>query len=327
MPESAVFDYNRGMDVDGKPTPPKEPLVVCYPADGPVVEDVPFITSAAASGDPARAQAAGDFLRALFGKTGQDAFAAAGLRTPAGANPALTPDAGFSPELRSGMAAPAGPAVKDAALATFGHLHQRGTSLLVFDTSGSMRQEVPGSGGRTRLDAVVDAARAVVTFLAPDSNLGVWQFAANLGGEKDYRELVPIGPMGGTLQGVTRSEAVTKAIDSMQPGGETGLYDTALAAFRALTEAYTPGRPNQVVLLTDGENDDPGGGISLDELVATLDREFEPQRPVHLITIGYGKEADNAALRRISEATQAKSYPALDPKSVFQVVVDALSPQ
>jgi Ca-activated chloride channel family protein len=76
--------------------------------------------------------------------------------------------------------------------------------------------------------------------------------------------------------------------------------------------------------LTDGKNDDPGS-ISLDNLVATLKREFDPKRPVHLITIAYGEQADASALQRISVATEAKSYPARDENSILQVVIDVLT--
>jgi Ca-activated chloride channel family protein len=326
MPESAVFDYNRGLAADGKFVPPGKPLVAVYPAGGTMVHEVPFVTLTAASSDPARAVAADGFLHALLGETGQAAFTAEGLRTPAGTNPRLTPDAGFSPDLRFNPAGVAGPETRGTALTTFGRLQQRGTSLVVFDTSSSMGQAAPGDGGRTRLEVATDAVQEALGLLAADSDLGVWQSASDTDGAADHRELIPLGPMDGDYKGVTRSVAATGAIRSIKPGSNTGLYDTALAAFRALTAAYTPGRPNQVVFLTDGRNDDPGG-ISPDELAASVKREFDPERPVRLITIAYGNDADAAALRRVSDATGAKSYPALDSRSIFQVVIDVLSPR
>jgi Ca-activated chloride channel family protein len=327
MPESAVFDYDRGMaGADGKVVSPDKPLVAVYPAGGTVVHEVPFVTLTAASSDPARAVAADGFLHALLGETGQSAFTAEGLRTPVGTNPRLTPDAGFSPDLRFNPADVAGPETRGTALTTFGRLQQRGTSLVVFDTSSSMGQAAPGGGGRTRLQVAADAVQEALGLLAADSNLGVWQSASDTDGAADHRELIPLGPMGGDYKGVTRSIAATGAIRSIKLRSNTGLYDTALAAFRALTKAYTPGRPNQVVFLTDGRNDDPGG-ISPDELAESLKREFDPERPVRLITIAYGTDADAAALRRISDATGAKSYPALDSRSIFQVVIDVLSPR
>ena len=46
-------------------------------------------------------------------------------------------------------------------------------------------------------------------------------------------------------------------------GGGTGLYDTALAAYRTALRNYDPHYSNAVVLMTDGRNEDPGS-ISLD---------------------------------------------------------------
>ena len=55
--------------------------------------------------------------------------------------------------------------------------------------------------------------------------------------------------------------------------GDTGLYDTTLAAFRSEKRWYAPDRINIVVLLTDGINDDPTGGIDRAELLRRLKAE------------------------------------------------------
>ena len=39
-------------------------------------------------------------------------------------------------------------------------------------------------------------------------------------------------------------------------GGDTGLYDSLLAAFRSVKSSYQPGYVNSVVLMTDGVNED-----------------------------------------------------------------------
>ena len=78
-----------------------------------------------------------------------------------------------------------------------------------------------------------------------------------------------------------------------------------------------------VILLTDGENDDPGS-LSLQELVNTLERERDPARPVAVIAIGMGPEADAQALRRIAAATGGRSYVAREPADIGQVFVDAM---
>jgi hypothetical protein len=282
IPESSVFAYNRGNAVaDEKTTPPKEPLVVSYPADGPVVTQVPFVTLTAARKDPARSKAIDEFQAMLLGEAGQAAFIAEGLRTANGSNSRLTRDAGFSSDLRSGAVA------SPARRRDRPRLRRSGTC-----TGGERRWPCSTPPARWRRRCRVPEARPGSRWSSSDgdgdqtsrrrSNLGVWQFASTLDGDTDYRELVPIGPMIGTVDGVPRSEASLTAIRSMKPAGRTGLYDTALAAFDTLSAAYTPGRPNQVVLLTDGKNDDPGG-ISLDDLVTALKQKFEPgaARPPH----------------------------------------------
>jgi Ca-activated chloride channel family protein len=326
MSELAVFDYNRGLLADGKPTPPKQQLVAQYPPDGLDVQEIPYVTFAATSENPARAAAADGFLDALLGDAGQTTLAEHGLRTSARTNPKLTLDAGFLPELRTEPAPAADPVATAAAIQTFRAVHRRGTALAVIDVSGSMNTQVPqpAGGSKTRLQLVVEAFESAIPLVAPDSGVGLWEFATKLDGDTDYRELVPIGPMNELVDGRLRSTAVIERARAMKPLTDTGLYDTALAAFDAMTAAYTPNRVNQVVLMTDGKNDDPGS-ITLDQLVADLERKYDPDRPVHLITIGYGQDADMQALSRISAATKSKSYPALDPNSISRVIIEALS--
>jgi Ca-activated chloride channel family protein len=285
---------------------------------------VPFVVLTPREG-AAPPEAADGFGKALLGPAGAAAFAEAGWRTPDGKNPKLTAAAGFSPELRAAPPGTADPAATASAVETFRGLHQRGNSIAVIDSSGSMKREVPGSGGKTRMQTAVNAIETALGLVARDSNLGLWQFSTKLDGDTDYRKLVPIGPMEGRVGGVTRRDALVTALRGMKPDGDTGLYETTLAAFETLSANYVPGRPNQVVLLTDGKNDDKGSTLTLDDLVDKLEEKFDPRRPVRIMTIAYGEEADTEALERISAATGAKAYPALDANSIFMVIVDALT--
>jgi uncharacterized protein YegL len=79
-----------------------------------------------------------------------------------------------------------------------------------------------------------------------------------------------------------------------------------------------------VVLLTDGRNEDDPVGIDLESLLTTLQTEVDPARPVPVITIGMGPEADLKALTQISEVTGAKAYLAEDPADIEQVFLDAM---
>ena len=61
-----------------------------------------------------------------------------------------------------------------------------------------------------------------------------------------------------------------------QLSGDTALYDTTLAAFTTMTSSYNAGFINSVVVMTDGRNDNPRGGLSLGELLSELDSAKDP---------------------------------------------------
>ncbi|MDT3444122.1 MULTISPECIES: substrate-binding and VWA domain-containing protein [unclassified Pseudofrankia] len=337
LPESLVYQVNMGTGVVSDDTteaalpggqyghgPADVPLVAAYPTDGLVVDEATYQPLALPAGSD-RATAAQDFLADLTGPSGQATLAAAGYRSPDRTNSRLTEKAGLVPALRTTPRTALDGQTIDGARRTFLGIHQRGNTLAVLDTSGSMDLVVPGSGGKTRLQIAVAAANAAVPLFAKDSRLGLWQFSTGLDGAKPYRELVPVGLMSDAVADVPREQALLTAISGMSAKGSTGLYATALAAFRALSAQYEPEKPNQVVLLTDGQNEDKSSTLTLAQLIQTLKDEYDPKRPVHIITIGYGADADQSALRQISEATGSKTYPAQDPNSIFQVMVNALT--
>ncbi len=107
------------------------------------------------------------------------------------------------------------------------------------------------------------------------------------------------------------------------PGGGTALYAPTLAAVRSMRANYRLGKENSVAILTDGR-DEADDGIDLPHLLATLHAEADPSRPVAVITIGIGPDADLDALRQISEATQGRAYDARDPQDIKRVFTDAL---
>jgi Ca-activated chloride channel homolog len=323
MSENMVFAYNHGVVANGTAVAPKERLVAAYPTDGMVFQKVPFVPVGSGR-DAARTAAAQAFLDALLGERGQEAFVGAGLRTPDGRNQKLTIHEGFTPDLPSETTGTMSPEATASALELFRGIRNGATTLVVVDTSGSMKKVVADSEGRTRLEVAVAALQKGYTLAAEDSSLGLWQFSRLANGDADYRELVPIGPMGEMVGGVSRRNSLIARSGELKADGDTGLYDTTLAAFRALTVSYTPGRPNQVVLLSDGKNED-AGSVSLDDLIATVRQEFNPERPVRLITIAYGNDADTEALQRISTVTDARSYPALDENSISQVITNILT--
>lgn len=197
--------------------------------------------------------------------------------------------------------------------------------LAVLDGSGSM-DFAAGDGG-TRMQLAAGAAGAALEALPGHARVGLWLFSIDQGGPGvDHRELAPLARLDADVaDGLTQREALGVAIGeavALTRGG-TGLYDTALAAFRSAQAAYDPAYFNTVVLMTDGANDDPGS-IGLRELLARLRDEADPARPVRIIAIGISEDADMAALAQIAGATNGSAFPARDPRDILSVISRAL---
>jgi Ca-activated chloride channel homolog len=219
------------------------------------------------------------------------------------------------------------PALVKGLLQQWNEAGRRGRVLAVLDVSGSMAQQVPGTNPPTsKLDLAVAASRRALASFAPDSDLGLWAFSTRLNGSRDYTELVPVGPLSAPLRGATRRETLDNALAGVQvrAHGDTGLFDTTLAAFRTMQRSYAEGRLNAVVVLTDGRNDDEGS-ISRDQLLSALRAEYDPVRPVHVITVGYGGDVDLGALQAIAAVTHGSASAADDPRDIDKVLFQALS--
>lgn len=193
----------------------------------------------------------------------------------------------------------------------------------VFDVSGSMDQL---AGGRTRVSLATEASSRALGIFPDQARIGMWAFSVGLGGgERDHRELVGIRRLDARVGGRSQRQLLGRALGELPrlTNGGTGLYDTTLAAVRALREDYDTGAVNTLVLLTDGRNED-ADSIALPDLVRTLKREQDPSRPVSVIAVGLGPDADDHSLRRIVEATGGRSYVARDPAQLGKVLQGAL---
>jgi hypothetical protein len=247
---------------------------------------------------------------------------AAGFRDPAG-NPPTGAAADLAPKaLPKTLSLP--PAALGALLEQLTTLAKPTRLLTVVDVSTSM-QAPAGSG--TRVTLARDALKSALALL-PDSYAGgVWDFAYRLQGGQDWQQLAPIAPFGSTAAGGrSQRQLIDEQFDSLptrlRPGG-TALYDTTLAAVRASRAAYDPTAVNSVVLITDGKNEDDQG-IGLDPLLSSLTSEADPSRPVKVVAIGIGPDADMSALNRIADTTGGAAYQAVDPADLQKVLFDAI---
>jgi hypothetical protein len=178
----------------------------------------------------------------------------------------------------------------------------------------------------TRMQATAQVAQGGLAMLPDQTDLGLWTFSTNLNGAQDYRTEVPIGPLSTRLGSGTRRQAILSALGRVRPKptGNTGLYDSVLAAVRSLQKTYKPGYYNSLLVLTDGKNDDDHG-VSLNNLLRTLKREADPDRPVMVIFIGFGPDVDMAAMQKIAVQTNGEAYHALKPQDVQRILLQTIA--
>jgi Ca-activated chloride channel homolog len=310
--EQELLAANEGVD---DPT-----LVAVYPRDGSPALDYPVLR--VGETPDAERPAVDAVVRALTSRGGHPAAREAGFRSPDGAAPR---DAG--PRTGTQQAATAllrlEPGQVSALLDRLSSLAAPIRLLAVFDVSASMAERV---GDGTRATLARDAAKSALTLFPDRSALALWVFARRLNGDSDWQELVPMRTLGTDVDGRPQRAVLAEQLDTvpdrLRPGG-TGLYDTVLSAFRHAKADHSDSFVSSIVVITDGRDED-GGSVGLEGLVSALRQGADPARPVKIIGIALGPDADLGALRQIADATGGAAYPATDPNDLQTVLFDAL---
>jgi hypothetical protein len=295
-------------------------LVAVYPSGGSPSLDYPVVRVGSPSGAAASAVAA--TVRTLTSDAARTAALEAGFRDRDGAAPADAERSGIQEAAPTAL--PLDPAGVQALLGRLSSLASPSRILAVFDVSTSMEAPV-GSG--TRATLARDAAKATLSLVPGDYALGLWVFAYRLEEDRDWAELVPTRELDADADGRPQRDVLDGELDSIPDRlsrGGTGLHDTTLAAVRAARDDYDPAAVNSVLVLTDGTNEDDDAGLQLDRLLDTLREEADPDRPVKVIGVALGPDADLGALERIAEVTAGAAYSAVDPADLQTVLFDAL---
>ncbi|AZP16295.1 substrate-binding and VWA domain-containing protein [Streptomyces aquilus] len=319
LSEQAVFAYNTADGGDG--------LDLFYPKDGSPRLDFPYtlVDQAVLTTDESRA--ALRFVNYLRKPEQRKLLHSYGFRTSDDqVDAAVVTRAGGSKPQPYAKAAvrPASQTALQEALGTWTITVQSARITTVVDASSSMSEEVT-SDGQSRMDVTKASLLQALATFTPDDEIGLWDFSTKLDGDKDYRVLVPTERLGSAQGNGTQRDRLTAAFSGLTPvpNGATGLYDTTLAAYKSAVSSYAKGKFNALVVLTDGVNQDPGS-ISRGALISRLRQLTDPDRPVPLIMIAVGPDADRTEATQIATATGGSGQEVTDPSQIHEVILKAI---
>ncbi|GAA2834437.1 substrate-binding domain-containing protein [Nonomuraea rubra] len=300
--EQAIYAHNTKK--------PESPVVALYPKEGTLSLDYPVTIL---TKDPQVQKAAADFKQALTTESAKKTLRDAGFRSTDGkAGDALTEDKGFTPETPAALDPPDGATVARM-VQTWTRLNLGTRLLTLLDVSGTMALPVPGTN-MTRMQAINRIATEGLGLFPPGSEMGLWSFSTHLDGQdKDWKELVSVGPLSESIDGATRKEMLVRTFATLQAKstGDTGLNDTIKAAYTELTKTFQEDKVNTLLILTDGAgNDDPDGGVKNAELLEFLKKTYNPKRPLTILLIAFGPDAKKgkSQMEAVAKATGGEAY-------------------
>ncbi|WP_181398042.1 substrate-binding and VWA domain-containing protein [Streptomyces araujoniae] len=319
--EQAAFTHNAEAADSGR-------LNLFHPEDGTPLLDYPYTLVDEEELTLTQSRAALRFMTLLNDKGARAVFARYGFRPADGsAEDAVAASAGArspQPYATSAAEAPSAKQLQEM-LGMWTITVQSARLTTVVDASGSMSTPVPGRG-QSRMDVTKESLIQALAQFTPDDEIGLWEFATTLDGTKDYRKLMPTRRLGDPAQGgSTHREKLSAAFAGLQPvpGGATGLYDTVLASYEEARSTYVKGKFNALVILTDGSNQDDDG-ISRSALTSRLKELADPERPVPVIAIAVGPDADREEVAEIARITGGDGYEVSDPAEIQAVIFQAI---
>ncbi|APS22747.1 von Willebrand factor [Streptomyces sp. Tue 6075] len=319
--EQAAFTHNAEATGAGK-------LDLFYPEDGTPLLDYPYTLVNEPRLSTTESRAALRFMNLLGDREARATFAEHGFRAGDGsAEDSLVAAAGGrkpQPYAEPAAEAPSAEALQET-LGMWTITVQSARLTTVVDASGSMATLVPGRN-QSRMDVTKESLIQALGQFTPNDEIGLWEFATTLDGEKDYRRLMETKRLGDPAAGGgTHREKLTAAFAGLQPvpGGATGLYDTTLASYKEARSTYVKGKFNALVILTDGSDQDTNG-ISRSGLIAELKELVDPERPVPVIAIAVGPDADRDEVAEIARITGGDGYEVSDPAEIQAVILQAI---
>jgi Mg-chelatase subunit ChlD len=157
------------------------------------------------------------------------------------------------------------------------------TSVLVLDCSGSMDDPADDTDEVSKIQALRQAASRFVDIMRPGARTTLLPFSD----EPD-----PAKPF------TADKRALKDGIRDLRAGGQTALFDATYEAIETLAATRPEGK-RAVVVLTDGQDNKPGGR-RVEQVIAAARRA---EIPLHMLGLGRPGELDERVMRRMAEQT------------------------
>lgn len=193
--------------------------------------------------------------------------------------------------------------------------------LSVVNLNSSMQQSMLVNGVPVpRIEIFRETARQGMALFTDGTDLGHWEYATGLDGDRAWQEGVPIA-----LLDDEQKARINQAIDTAQvvPVSEAAMFETLLAAYQEMKDGWDPNRSNTLVMWTDS-GDNTQDGLTLEETLRELERMRDVTRPIRVILQGLGPDVNMEQLNALAEATGGAAFQILEPEFIRTVFLRAL---
>lgn len=282
---------------------PPEKLVALYPKEGTFWHEHPFGIPNADWVTDEQGTAAKVFTEYVRSEPVQRLVMESGFRP---VNPSvplgypIAPELGVDPQQPTTVLDVPDPEVIAAVQASWQYVKKQADVLLVLDISGSMRGD--------KIQQAKDAGRLFLDNMPSQNRVGLVVF-------NDLVDpIVPLGSFEGT-EGALRA-----AIDQVNAGGDTALYDAIAESIDLVNQTGDGDRIRAIVVLSDGQ--DTASQRALNEVVSLIGEARGGRNPILVIPVAYGGDADINALNSIARASSTKVQSG-DPETIqklFEVI-------
>ncbi|WP_239132763.1 substrate-binding domain-containing protein [Paractinoplanes durhamensis] len=199
--------------------------------------------------------------------------------------------------------------------------------LLLIDSSGSMNKPATDRTGRvtTKAGLLRQSGLAAAQLFGDETSIGLWTFNTPKPESPPHTDVVPFGPITGKVGDKSRRDALAAAITGYTAPNEAGtpLFQTILDARAAMRPRVKPRAITLIIVLSDGTDAESKYAMPKKTFLTRLAKESDPQRPVPVIGVGFGPDADMATLTDIAKATDGKAIAAKNPADLASAMAKA----